>query len=256
MFTTLVLNVTAPSPYCYCTIAVNICAVTAASRGSTIADLGLRSTRQAEPYIPWSRFTHTLSCYTLISTVRALVCATTPPVRSPAKASAILTESVTTVTVSRFSPVPPYELRVLLPVTKPGFYVIHVNGILRGNWVPAGTDFLRCTVMLLMGSHWNISMKFKYQTICLRKVHMKMTSTKWRLFCFSLDMLTHWSRAKWPPFCRRLFKINFFVWQLLDFDSNFVDPVESKPAEATQHYPTSDGLVCKHMYMHRSSWKG
>ena len=101
----LVLNVTAPSPYYYCTIAVNKGAVTAAFRGSTITDLGLRSTRQAEPYIPWSRFTHTLSCYTQISTVRALVCATAPPVRSPAKASTILNESVTAITASRFSPV-------------------------------------------------------------------------------------------------------------------------------------------------------
>ena len=80
-------------------------AVTAASRGSTIADLALRITHQPEPYILWSRFTHTLPCLTLISTVWALVCATAPPVRSPAKASAILNESVTAVTASRFSPV-------------------------------------------------------------------------------------------------------------------------------------------------------
>ena len=44
-------------------------------------------------------------CLTLISTVWVLVCATAPPVRSPAKASAILNESVTAVTASRFSPV-------------------------------------------------------------------------------------------------------------------------------------------------------
>ena len=80
-------------------------AVTAASRGSTIADLALRITHQPEPYILWSRFTHTLPCLTLISTVWALVCATASPVRSPAKASAILNESVTAVTASRFSPV-------------------------------------------------------------------------------------------------------------------------------------------------------
>ena len=80
-------------------------AVTAASRGSTIADLALRITHQPEPYILWSRFTHALPCLTLISTVRMLVCATAPPVRSPAKASAILNESVTAVTASRFSPV-------------------------------------------------------------------------------------------------------------------------------------------------------
>ena len=80
-------------------------AVTAASRGSTIADLALRITHQPEPYILLSRFTHTLPCLTLISTIRALVCATAPPVRSPAKASAILNESVTAVTASRFTPV-------------------------------------------------------------------------------------------------------------------------------------------------------
>ena len=80
-------------------------AVTAASRGSTIADLALRITHQPEPYILWSRFTHAQPCLTLISTVWALVCATAPPVRSPAKASAILNESVTAVTASRFSPV-------------------------------------------------------------------------------------------------------------------------------------------------------
>ena len=80
-------------------------AVTAASRGSTIANLALRITHQPEPYILWSRFTHTLPCLTLISTVRALVCATASPVRSPAKASAILNKSVTAVTASRFSPV-------------------------------------------------------------------------------------------------------------------------------------------------------
>ena len=80
-------------------------AVTAASRGSTIADLALRITHQPKPYILWSRFTYTLPCLTLISTVRALVCATATPVRSSAKASAILNESVTAVTASRFSPV-------------------------------------------------------------------------------------------------------------------------------------------------------
>ena len=80
-------------------------AVTAASRGSTIADFALRITHQPEPYILWSRFSHALPCLTLISTVRALVCATAPPVRSPAKTSAILNESVTAVTASRFSPV-------------------------------------------------------------------------------------------------------------------------------------------------------
>ena len=80
-------------------------AVTAASRGSTIADLALRITHQPEPYIRWSRFTHAQPCLTLISTVWALVCATAPPVQSPAKASAILNESVTAVTASRFSPV-------------------------------------------------------------------------------------------------------------------------------------------------------
>ena len=80
-------------------------AVTAASHGSTIADLALRTTRQPEPCILWSLFTHTLPCLTLITTVWTLVCATAPPVRSLAKASAILNESVTAVTTSRFSPV-------------------------------------------------------------------------------------------------------------------------------------------------------
>ena len=80
-------------------------AVTAASRGSTIADLALRITHQPKPYILWSRFTCTLPCLTLISTVRALVCATATPVRSSAKTSAILNESVTAVTASRFFPV-------------------------------------------------------------------------------------------------------------------------------------------------------
>ena len=80
-------------------------AVTAASRASTIADLALGTTRQPEPYILWSRYTHTLPSLTLISTVWALVCATAPSVRSPAKASAISNESVTAVTAWRFSPV-------------------------------------------------------------------------------------------------------------------------------------------------------
>ena len=56
-------------------------AVTAASRGSTIADLALRITHQPEPYILWSQFTYTLPCLTLISTVWVLICATAPPVR-------------------------------------------------------------------------------------------------------------------------------------------------------------------------------
>ena len=79
-------------------------AVIAASRGSTIADLALTTTRQPEPCIPWSRLTHILPCHTLIPIVWALVRAKAPPVRSPAKASAILDESVTAVTASRFSP--------------------------------------------------------------------------------------------------------------------------------------------------------
>ena len=79
-------------------------AVTAASRASTIADLALGTTRQPEPYMIWSRYTHTLPYLTLISTVWALVCATAPPVRSPAKASAILNETVTAAPASRFPP--------------------------------------------------------------------------------------------------------------------------------------------------------
>ena len=98
-------DVTAPSRYCYCIIAVNKGAVTATSRGSTIADLALTTTRQPDPWIPWSRLTHTLPCHTLILIVWVLVCATAPPVRSPAKVTAILKESVTAVTASRFSPV-------------------------------------------------------------------------------------------------------------------------------------------------------
>ena len=63
----------------------HIRAVTAASRASTIADLTLGTTRQPEPYILWSRYTHTLPSLTLISTGWALICATAPTVRSPAK---------------------------------------------------------------------------------------------------------------------------------------------------------------------------
>ena len=105
MLVTLVPDVTAPSPKCYCTIALNKGAVTAASPGSTIADLALTTTRQHEPCIPWSRLTHILPCHTLIPIVWALVCATEPPVRSPTNTSANLNESVTVVTASRFSPV-------------------------------------------------------------------------------------------------------------------------------------------------------
>ena len=100
-----VLDVTAPSPYCYCSIAVNKGAVTAAFRGSTIADLALTTTSQPHAWIPSIRFSHTLPFHKLIPIVWALVCATAPPVRLPAKASAILNESVTAVTASRFSPV-------------------------------------------------------------------------------------------------------------------------------------------------------
>ena len=100
-------DVTAPSRYCYCTIAVNKGAVTAASRGSTIADLDLTTTRQPDPWISWSRLNHTLPCHTLIAVVWALLCATAPPVRLTVKVSAILNESVTAVNASRFSPVSP-----------------------------------------------------------------------------------------------------------------------------------------------------
>ena len=79
-------------------------AVTAASRGSTIADFALTTTCQLEPYIPWSRLTHILPCHTLIPIVWALVCAITPPIRSQTKRCAILNESLTAVTASRFSP--------------------------------------------------------------------------------------------------------------------------------------------------------
>ena len=81
------------------------CAVTATSRRSTIADLALTTTHQFDPCIPWSRLTHILPCHTLTHIVWVLVCATAPPVRSPAKTSAILNESVTAVTALRFSPV-------------------------------------------------------------------------------------------------------------------------------------------------------
>ena len=74
-FVTKFLAVTAPSLYCYCGIAVNKCAVTAACHGSRIVDLALTTTLQPELCIPWRRFTHMPSCHTLIPTVLALDCA-------------------------------------------------------------------------------------------------------------------------------------------------------------------------------------
>ena len=85
---------TASSPRCYCSISwINNRRFSSQNNPPTWTIHSL------------SRFTHTLPCLTLISTVRALVCATASPVRSPAKASAILNESITAVTASRFSPV-------------------------------------------------------------------------------------------------------------------------------------------------------
>ena len=103
LFIAKVINVIAPSSYCYCTIAVNKCAVTAASRRSTIADLALTTTCPPEPCISWSRLAHILPCHTPTPIVWLLVCATARPVLSPSKATAILNESVTAVIASRWS---------------------------------------------------------------------------------------------------------------------------------------------------------
>ena len=65
----------------------------------------ITTTSQPHAWIRSSRFSYTLPFHKLIPIVWALVCATAPPVRLPAKASAILNESVTAVTASRFSPV-------------------------------------------------------------------------------------------------------------------------------------------------------
>ena len=132
------------------------CAVTAASRALTIADLALRTTRQPELYILWSQYNHTLPCPTLIFTVWVPVCATAPPVRSPAKASAILNVSVTAVTASRFSPVhfkPHQQWNVFLIFT-----LTHIHAV---NSVASSLLYIDAIVASmyqgsLPGGKWNI----------------------------------------------------------------------------------------------------
>ena len=132
------------------------CAVTAASRALTIADLALGTTRQPELYILWSQYNHTLPCPTLIFTVWVPVCATAPPVRLPAKASAILNVSVTAVTASRFSPVhfkphQPWNVFLIFTLT-------HIHAVNSVAWSLLYIDAIVASMYQgsLPGGKWNI----------------------------------------------------------------------------------------------------
>ena len=44
------------------------------------------------------------------------------------------------------------------------------------------------------------------------------------IFLFQLHKdYTYWGSSKWPPFCRRRFKLQFLVWKLLNFDPNSIE---------------------------------
>ena len=53
-----------------------------------------------------------------------------------------------------------------------------------------------------------------------KKMHLKMLSAKWRLFCLGLNELTHWGRDKTAAILQMTFQIHFLEWKLLYFDSN------------------------------------
>ena len=46
-------------------------------------------------------------------------------------------------------------------------------------------------------------------TFSFRKMHLKMSSAKWRPYCHSLNVLTHCGQDKWSQFCRQHFKMGF-----------------------------------------------
>ena len=49
------------------------------------------------------------------------------------------------------------------------------------------------------------------QTFSLKKIHLKMSSAKWRLFCLGLNVLKHTEASvKWAPLCGLHFKC--IVW--------------------------------------------
>ena len=79
------------------------------------------------------------------------------------------------------------------------------------------------------------------QTFSFRKMHLKISSAKWRPFCLGLYELrdvVHWTVThfkligawtKWPTFCRRLFQMSFLdktFWYIRAFwyiHSNFTE---------------------------------
>ena len=51
----------------------------------------------------------------------------------------------------------------------------------------------------------------------LQKMHMNMSSGKWRPFCLDLNVLTHWGRDKWPPYFADNIFIYFYSKKIYEF---------------------------------------
>ena len=61
---------------------------------------------------------------------------------------------------------------------------------------PLGTNFIK----ILIG----------IQTLWFNKMHLKMSSPKWRPFCLGLNVLTHWGRDKMAAIFQTTFSIAFY----------------------------------------------
>ena len=54
-------------------------------------------------------------------------------------------------------------------------------------------------------------------TFSSKKMHLKMSSGKWRPSCLCFNVLTYWGRGrKWPPFFRRRIQTHFPEWKCLN----------------------------------------
>ena len=65
-----------------------------------------------------------------------------------------------------------------------------------------------------MGTNFS-EILIEIHTFSLKKMHLKMSSAKWCLFCLGLNVLTHWDLKKMVAdiFCRWHFRMHFVDWK-------------------------------------------
>ena len=81
-------------------------------------------------------------------------------------------------------------------------------------WTNAGILLIR-----LLGTNFN-EIVINIQIFSFKKMHLKMSSAKWRPFCLGLNVLTHQALKTWPILCRHF---SYFSWMKMQATTQYLN---------------------------------